>query len=142
MSIRSSSGSISMALRALAAPSWTQRAARAARQRQSARSARAPPPRLPSPDNPLDIQLLQMRLAAQVVLQQSKQIMVLPNAVDLEIAARAPLARKSGLFQDARGGNVVRQTGGLEPMQAQDVEGKRQHAAHGMAHVAPPRMRK
>src|SRR5262245_39491167 len=141
MSIRSSSGSISMALRALAAPSCTKRAIRAARQRQRTRRAGAPPPRLPSPGNPLDIQLLLNAASGAVVLQQGKQIVVLPDTVDLEIAARAPLARKSGFFQDARGGNIMRQTGGLEPMQSQHVEGERQHGTHGLGHVAPLRVR-
>src|SRR2546425_663551 len=58
----------------------------------------------------------------RIVLQQGKKIMILPNAVDLQIAARPAFALEAGLLEHRRGSEVVRQAGGLQPMQAERHE--------------------
>ena len=62
--------------------------------------------------------------------------MILPEAVDLEIAARHTFALEAGFLQHARGGIVVRQACRLQPVQPERDEGERQHGLDGVRHVA------
>ena len=61
---------------------------------------------------------------SRIVLQQGEKIMILPNAVDLQVAARHAFALEARLLEHARGGQVVRQARGLQPMQAERAEGE------------------
>src|SRR5262249_35594542 len=51
--------------------------------------------------------------------------MILPRAVDAQIFARVAFALESGPLEEANRGHISRDASGLQPVQAQNVEGRR-----------------
>src|SRR5262249_35028447 len=72
----------------------------------------------------------------RVVLQEGEEIVILPGAVDLEIAACRAFTREAGLLQHALGGVVVRQACRLQPVQAKGSKGEGQAGLDRVGHVA------
>src|SRR3977135_3422988 len=75
------------------------------------------------------------RLGPRIVLRQGEEIVILPKAVDLEIAARHSFALEAGLLQHACGGGIVRQAGRLQPVQPERDEGEGQNGRDAVRHV-------
>src|SRR5262249_34825250 len=135
-STRSASGLTSMALSARAGPACASRRQAAMATRPSARTATAVARLTPAP--PLGDIAIPCAVTSEphVILQQRKQEMVLPDAIDLQVAPRRAFPAEAGLFENPRGGTVVGQAGRLEPMQAERAESKGKNRLDGIGHVA------
>src|SRR3546814_1121258 len=72
----------------------------------------------------------------ELLAQQREQPVVLPLAVDLQVAPRQALLAEADLPQHPLAGDVVRQGGGLDPVQPQMVEREAAGALHRLGHVA------
>src|SRR6185437_7293887 len=75
-------------------------------------------------------------LPAKILVQQAEQQMVLPDAVDAEIAPREPLAGKAAFLQHPDRRRIRRDTGRLDPVQIELAEQGRQQNAQRRGHVA------
>src|SRR6266540_1098825 len=74
--------------------------------------------------------------AAEILMQQAEQQMVLPDAVDAEIAPRQALAGESAFLQHADRGRIGGNAGGLDAVQVELPEQRRQQYPECCAHVA------
>src|SRR5262245_57255239 len=75
------------------------------------------------------------RLTTRVSVEQRVKQMILPNAVDSQIATREPFALETGLFQQSDRGRVARDAGRLEPVQFERVEHEGHNGANGCGHI-------
>src|SRR5258707_5400054 len=75
--------------------------------------------------------------AAKILMQQAKQQMVLPDAVDAEIAPRQPLAAEAAFLQHPDRGRIGRDAAGLDAGKIQFAEQRGQQYAQRLRHVAP-----
>src|ERR1700730_11115326 len=80
-------------------------------------------------------------LTAKILMQQAEQQMVLPDAVDAEIAPRQPLAREAAFLQHPDRGRIRGNAGGLDAVQIELAEQRWQQHAQPRRHVAAMRMR-
>src|SRR3977135_1070111 len=80
------------------------------------------------------------RLAAKILVQQAEQQVVLPDPVDAEIAPRQALAGKPAFLQHPDRGRVGGNAGGLDAVQIEFAEQRRQQHAQRRRHVAAMRM--
>src|SRR5437016_8574594 len=62
--------------------------------------------------------------------------MVLPFAIDLQIAAGKPFLLEARLDEKGLGRFVCREAGGLDAMQPQGLKDERQERANGVLHIA------
>src|SRR6187200_451701 len=60
--------------------------------------------------------------AAKILMQQAEQQMVLPDAVDAEIAPRQPLAGEAAFLQHPDRGRIGGNAGGLDAVQIEFAE--------------------
>src|SRR6185312_11660360 len=66
---------------------------------------------------------------AKILVQQAEQKMILPDAVDAEIAPRQPLPAEAAFLQHTDRGCVRRDAGGFDAVQVELAEqGRQQHA--------------
>src|SRR3546814_19544344 len=71
----------------------------------------------------------------ELLAQQREQPVVLPLAVDLQVAPRQALLAEADLPQHPLAGDVVRQGGGLATVQPQMVEREAAGGLHRLGHV-------
>src|SRR5262245_21018445 len=83
-----------------------------------------------------DLSRRSARLTTRVSVEQRVKQMILPNAVDSQIATREPLALETGLFQQSDRGRVARDAGRLEPVQFERVEHEGHDGTDGRGHIA------
>src|SRR5216110_2268418 len=74
-------------------------------------------------------------------MQQAEQQMVLPDAVDAEIAPRQALAAEAAFFQHPDRRRIGGDAGGLDAVKIELAEQRRQQYAQRRRHVAAMRMR-
>src|SRR5438105_9590301 len=79
--------------------------------------------------------------AAEILMQQAEQQMVLPDAVDAEIAPRQALAAEAAFFQHPDRRRIGGDAGGLDAVKIELAEQRRQQYAQRRRHVAAMRMR-
>src|ERR1700719_3871264 len=80
-------------------------------------------------------------LAAEILVQQAEQQVILPDAVDAEIAARQPLAGETAFLEHPDRRRVGGNAGGLDAMQVELAEQGGQQHPQRRGHVAAMRMR-
>src|SRR6516164_6091582 len=80
-------------------------------------------------------------LAAEILMQQAEQQVILPDAVDAEIAPRQPLAAKAAFLEHADRRRVGGNAGGFHPVQIELAKQGRQQHSQRRRHVAAMRMR-
>src|ERR1700674_4723945 len=73
-----------------------------------------------------------------VAAQNRKEQMILPFAFDAEVFAGIPLLLETSSCQQRSAGNVGRQAGGLDPMQAQPVEREPEDQRQRGRHITLP----
>src|ERR1700712_4886009 len=86
-------------------------------------------------------QYLETRLAAEILVQQAEQQMILPDAVDAKIAPRQPFAAEAAFLQHPDRGRVGGNTGGLDAVQVEFAEQRWQQHPQRRGHVAAVGMR-
>src|SRR5258708_2013993 len=74
--------------------------------------------------------------AAEILMQQAEQQMVLPDAVDAEIAPRQPLTGEAAFLQHPDRGRIGRNAGGLDAVQIELAKQRRQQHPQRPRHVA------
>ena len=79
-------------------------------------------------------------LTETVAFKQRVKQMILPHAVDLQIAARHPLAGEASPLQELDGGDIGGQARSLEPVQLERIEYERDNSADGRCHIPLPGM--
>src|SRR6266487_5693983 len=79
--------------------------------------------------------------AAEILMQQAEQQMVLPDAIDAEIAPRQPLAGEAAFLQHPDRRRIGGDAGGLDAVEIELAEQRRQQYAQRRRHVAAMRMR-
>src|SRR6476661_3817524 len=75
-------------------------------------------------------------LAAHIGVEQRVKQMVLPDAVNSQIAARQAFALESRLLEKLDRGRIGRKAGRLEPVQLERVEDERNDGADAGGHIA------
>src|SRR5450631_658042 len=75
-------------------------------------------------------------LAPKILMQQAEQQMVLPDAIDEEIAPRQALAVETALLQYPDRGGIAGNAGGLDAVQVEFAEQRRQQHPQRRRHVA------
>src|ERR1700730_17393179 len=76
------------------------------------------------------------KLTAKVLMQQTEQEMILPCAVDAEIAPRQPLAGKAAFLENPDGRLIAGNASRLDAMQIEFAEQRRQQHPQRRRHVA------
>ncbi len=66
----------------------------------------------------------------RIGFEERVEKMILPDAVDAEVGARKAFPLEPDSFQQFDGSFVVRQAGGLDPVQAQNGECETRHRPH------------
>src|SRR5207253_10288579 len=74
--------------------------------------------------------------AAEILMQQAEQQMVLPDTVDTEIAPRQPLAGEAAFLQHPDRRRIGGNAGGLDAVQVELAEQRRQQYPERRGHVA------
>src|SRR6266852_3336915 len=78
--------------------------------------------------------------AAKILMQQPEQQVILPDAVDAEIAPRQPLAAEAAFLQHPDRGRIGGDAGGLDAVKIELAKQRRQEHAQRRRHVAAMRM--
>src|SRR5665213_1181237 len=81
-------------------------------------------------------QYRETRLAAEILMQQAEQQVVLPDAIDAEIAPRQTLAGEAAFLQHPDRGRIGGNAGGLDAVQIEFAEQRRQQHPQRRGHVA------
>src|SRR6267142_2771115 len=79
---------------------------------------------------------LETRLAAKILVQQAEQQVVLPDAIDAEIASRQTFAVKSAFLKHPDRRRIGGNAGGLDAVKIEFAEQRRQQHAQRRRHVA------
>src|SRR6266508_2607786 len=79
--------------------------------------------------------------AAKILMQQAEQQVVLPDAVDAEIAPRQALAAEAAFLQHPDRRRIGGNAGGLDAVKIELAEQRWQQHPQGRRHVAAMRMR-
>src|SRR5258706_14090650 len=79
--------------------------------------------------------------AAKILMQQAKQQMVLPDAVDAKVAPRQPLAAEAAFLQNPDRGRIGGDAGGLDAGKIGLAEQQGQQYLQSRRHVAAIRGR-
>ena len=77
------------------------------------------------------------KLGRSIAGDQRVEIMILPYAVDSQVGSQKSLALESGFFKQAHRAQVVRNTGCLDPVQPQRLEGMRQMSSPSASSIRP-----